>query len=99
MKHAIIGAAALLCLPLAATAQQTDKQKPQVTPGTEATGEMSKTVPPMKECPGNTAQEKTQADTKAQGTEATEAMSKNVPTMTAEAQDCPDDGQPKTKKN
>jgi hypothetical protein len=98
MKRAIIGAAALLCLPLAATAQ-TDKQKPQVTPGTEATGQMDKTVPAMKECPGDKAEQKTQADTKAKGTEATEAMSKNVPTMTAEAKDCPDDGQQKTKKN
>jgi hypothetical protein len=99
MNRAIIGAAALLCLPLAAAAQQTDKQTPQVKPGTEATGQMDKTVPAMKECPGGTADQKTQADTKAKGTEATEAMSKNVPTMTAEAKDCPEDGQPKTKKN
>jgi hypothetical protein len=94
MKTMIIGATALLCLPLAAVAQQSNEQKPKVTPGTEATQQMSKEVPPMK---GDCA-ENAQVDTKAPGTQATEAMDKNVPTMTAENKDCPPAGD-KTKKN
>jgi hypothetical protein len=94
MKTTIIGAAMMLCLPLAAVAQQNEQQQPKVTPGTDATQQMGKEVPPMKGCP-----EKAPVDSKAPGTQATEAMDKNVPTMTSENKDCPPDGEQKTKKN
>jgi hypothetical protein len=89
-KTAIISAVALLALTHSGIAQQQDTPKTTITPGTEATQEMSKEVPTMKGgCP-DTAQ----VDTKTPGTEATEAMSEEVPTMTAEA-DCPGKDQKK----